>query len=68
MKNHIIIEKAQKYNIPVQYPTPNGCTYKVKEGFWVENSSNIAMMKTDKPQKPTSKKCDIETGEDQKGE
>ena len=68
MKNHIILEKAKKYNILNQELTPSGCTYKAKEGFWVDNSSNIVMMKSDKPQKPTSKKCDIETGEDQKGE
>ena len=68
MKDHIIIEKAKEYNIPAQNLTPGGCTYKAQEGFWVDNSSNIAMLKSDKYQKPTTKKCDIETGEDQKGE
>ena len=68
MKDHIILEKATKYNVPDQPPVPDDCTYNEKKGFWVDNSSNIAMMKTEKPQKPTSKKCDIETGEDQKGE
>lgn len=68
MKDHILLDKAKKYDIPSSILIPNGCSYKAKEGFWVDDSSNIAMMKTDKPQKPTSKKCDIETGEDQKGE
>ncbi len=69
MKDHILLEKAQKYDVPDEKSlTPKGCSYKAQEGFWVDNSSNTAMMKTDKPQKPTSKKCDIETGEDQKGE
>ncbi len=68
MKNHIIIEKAKKYDVSNQDMTPNGCSYKAHEGFWVNNSSNIAMMRDDRIQKPTSKKCDIETGEDQKGE
>ena len=68
MKDHILLEKAKKYDIPEQNLTPNGCSYSAKEGFWVDDSSNKAMMKTEKPQKPTSKKCDIETGEDQKGE
>lgn len=68
MKDHILLEKAKKYDIPEQNLTPNNCSYRAKEGFWVDDSSNMAMMKTDKPQKPTSKKCDIETGEDQKGE
>ena len=65
---HIILEKAKKYNVPNQNLNPKGCSYNAKEGFWVDCSSNIAMMKSDDPQKPTSKKCDVETGEDQKGE
>lgn len=68
MKDHIIIEKAKKYYISEQNLLPIGCTYKAQEGFWVDDSSNVAMMKSDNFQKPTSKKCDIETGEDQKGE
>lgn len=68
MKNHILLEKAQKYNMTVQNLAPNGCSYKAKNGYWVDNSSNIAMMKSDNPQKPVTKKCDIETGEDHKGE
>lgn len=68
MKDHILLEKAKKYNIPSQNLTPSGCSYKAKEGFWMDNSSSTAMMKTNNPQKPTTKKHDIETGEDQKGE
>lgn len=68
MKEHIILEKAMKYNIPDQNLTPNGCTYNAKEGFWIDKSSNTAMMKSDNPQKPVTKKFDIETGEDHKGE
>ncbi len=68
MKNHILLEKAKKYNIPIQNLTPYGCSYNNKAGYWVEDSSNIAMMKSDNPQKPTTKKFDIETGEDHKGE
>ena len=47
MKVHIFLEKAKKYNIAISILTPNGCSYKSKEGFWVDNFSNIAMMKTD---------------------
>ena len=68
MKEHILIEKAKKYTIPEPNLTQNGYTYKDREGFWIDNSSNTVMMKSAKYQKPTSKKCDIETGENQKGE
>lgn len=43
MKNHIILEKAKRYTIPNQELTPSGCTYKAKEGFWIDNSSNIKL-------------------------
>ncbi len=68
MKEHIILEKAKRYEVSINNKNPDGCTYKSKEDFWIENISNKAMMKSDNPKKPTSKKCDIETGEDQKGE
>ena len=68
MKNHILLEKAIKYDIPERNLTPNGCSYRANDGYWVENSSNTVMMKSDNPQKPVTKKYDIETGEDHKGE
>lgn len=68
MKNHIIIENAKKYNASTQPLTASGCTYDAKKGYWIEDSSNIAMMKSNTSNRPTTKKEDIETGEDQKGE
>ncbi len=68
MKEHIILEKAKRYNTSDENVTPSGCTYQSQEGFWVDDTTGEAMMKSNNSQKPTSKKCDIETGEDQKGE
>lgn len=68
MKEHIIIENAKRYIPTANIETPEGCFYNPKKGFWVEKETNTPMMCGDNPRKPTSKKCDIETGEDQKGE
>ena len=37
-------------------------------GFWIDKSTGTAMMMSNHPEKVVTKKCDIETGEDQKGE
>ena len=68
MKEHIILEKAKRYNQSNKPVISNECAYDSQRGFWIDNTSNTAMMKNDSCPKPTSKKCDVETGEDQKGE
>lgn len=68
MKQHIIIEKAKRYNANGIIETPEGCNYDAHSGYWVNNNTSIPMMLGNGSRKPTSKKCDIETGEDQKGE
>lgn len=68
MKQHILLEKAFTYeNIP-QKLTPDDCSYDRKGGLWRVDSTGEAMMTSDFAQKPQTKKCDVETGEDQKGE
>lgn len=68
MKQDILIEKTFTYdNIPRDL-TPKGCTYDRKCGLWRINSTGeVRMLKEDAP-RPEAKKCDVETGEDQKGE
>lgn len=68
MKKHVLIEKARTYPEPESAPTPTNCTYSSERGFWIDNGSKVPMMRSDNPRKPQSKKADIETGEDQKGE
>ena len=33
MKEHIILEKAKRYEVSINNKNPDGCTYKSKEGF-----------------------------------
>ncbi len=68
MKEHILLEKAYIYeNIP-QKLTPEGCYYDRTCGVWRIEQTDEIMMIGNYAKKPASKKCDIETGEDQKGE
>lgn len=67
MKGHILLERARRYPEPTKVPTPVGCAFQETHGYWTKNGTNRPMM-LDDPEPVTSKKCDIETGEDQKGE
>jgi len=68
MKEHILLEKAYRYPVPIIEPIPKDCTFQEKQGYWVKDSTGEVMMLSDDPRQHQSKKCDRETGEDQKGE
>lgn len=65
---HILLEKAYTYeNIPKKL-TPEGCFYDRNSGLWRVTDTKEVMMVGNYALKPQTKKADIETGEDQKGE
>lgn len=68
MKEHILLEKAHRYTEPSFVPAPNDCVFQEKRGYWTRNNTNEVLMLSNDPRLPQSKKCDRETGEDQKGE
>ena len=68
MKAHLLLEKAFRYSEPPIEPVPENCTYQMKRGYWTDNATGKAMMLGNNPSRPQTKKADIETGEDQKGE
>lgn len=68
MKEHFLLEKTFRYPDPKVDPTPKNCTYDTKKGYWIKNDTSEAMMLSNDPHRPQSKKADRETGEDQKGE
>lgn len=65
---HVLIEKAYVYEDIKRESSPQECFYDRSCGFWRVSSTGEIMMISDYSRKPQSKKCDIETGEDQKGE
>lgn len=65
---HVLLEQAYRYGIPIYNGTPEGCSFNQSKGYWVSNSTGQALMESDNPKPSTTKKCDRESGEDQKGE
>jgi len=68
MKEHILLIKAKRYEVETILPVPNNCIFQASSGYWVNTITGDPMMLGDNPNKPITKKYDIETGEDQKGE
>ncbi|MGN7765132.1 hypothetical protein [Paenibacillus sp. 22594] len=66
MKEHLLLSKAYIYDIPKIEPILDDCTYDAIAGYWVVNQKNIPMILEKGRPKPSTKKCDVETGEDRK--
>lgn len=67
--SHILIEKAFKYNIPKQNEKLfEAYKYDDLKGYWINISNGNPLMNENVDFKPRTKKEDIETGEDRKGE
>lgn len=67
MKEHILLERARRYPEPTRVLTPVGYVFQEASGYGAKDGTNRPMM-LDNPRCVATKKCDIETGEDQKGE
>jgi len=64
---HPLLQRASKYKRRDLSVAPAGCDYDDSKGLWVESATGqIAVDQPFRPG-PTTKKADIETGEDQKG-
>lgn len=66
-KVHPILALSEIYQPSVADPASEGRSYNVKDGYWKLSNGEVLMRSTVTP-KPTTKKADIETGEDQKHE
>ena len=66
--SHFILKNAHRYNDPAMPPVPNDAEYDDRAGFWRDRKSGNALISNDGFQNQSTKKCDRETGEDQKGE
>ncbi len=71
-QSHILIKKAFVYSAKRSPLDPKGCKYDFNKGGWMreENNKEIFLVKSKDLNKPMAgtKKADLETGEDQKGE
>lgn len=67
-KMHILLSKAKKYHENKNGLRPEGFRYDDKIGYWMSNTDGSPYVLDQNFCSPASKKHDIETGEDQKGE
>ncbi|MDR1297231.1 MAG: hypothetical protein LBO05_07635 [Deltaproteobacteria bacterium] len=68
MRRHILMEKAVRRGLPKAEPVPRDCFHDPIKGYRVDKATGRPMILGDNPPAPATKKNDIETGEDQKGE
>jgi hypothetical protein len=67
--NHILLEKSKKYNKKNQSEfLHKEYQYRPIDGYWSALVGGVALMISSVGPKPTTKKEDVETGEDRKGE
>ena len=65
---HAILERAKRIALPAEFEPPTGYRYDTKRGYWVHSLTDVAYVMSGDLRPPMTKKHDIETGEDQKGE
>lgn len=66
--DHILLAYAHSYDRGDVDLAPPNCVYDLGVGAWVVRESGIILVASPGPwHPPQSKKCDVETGEDQKG-
>ncbi len=69
MKNNLVIEKSFKYEVgSSKIEIPKNYIYDSESGYWINEKTKIPMILDSEGIRPRTKKEDIETGEDRKGE
>lgn len=68
MKEHILREKAFTYDLPRTSPDMSGYEFNDEKGYWINQSNKQPCLNDSSFAAPRTKKGDIETGEDKKGE
>lgn len=66
-REHILLENAFIYDLPQNDPDMTGFSFDNVKGFWINNNGQ-ACIQDATFSAPRTKKADIETGEDKKGE
>lgn len=68
MGKHILLDKAFIYPLPKSEPDMSGCSFDYSAGYWkIDEDESPYILNNNRP-RPQSKKADVETGEDRKGE
>ena len=67
-ESHILLNRATSYARFTGSLVPEGCVYDEIIGAWTVKGTSLLFVDTPAAKRPQTKKADIETGEDQKGE
>ena len=67
MSQHILLKYATRKPYKSNPEMPDEAVFDLLKGYWIQNNQNL-ITSTSKYGKLTTKKCDLETGEDLKGE
>ncbi|MFV9646770.1 MAG: hypothetical protein ACNYWU_13180 [Desulfobacterales bacterium] len=68
MGKHILLDKAFIYPLPKSESNMSGCSFDAQAGYWkIDEDESPCILDSNRP-RPQSKKADVETGEDRKGE
>ena len=65
---HLLLAMAKTYPVCAEDLAPQGCQYDLFQGAWVLNGLGSLLIESSNRPRPMTKKKDLETGEDQKGE
>ena len=67
-RKHLLLDQAKSYPVSNWDLSPPGCQYNLILGAWTLKESHQLLVETPERPRLRTKKFDIETGEDQKGE
>lgn len=65
---HILLQKALKYKKRAEIEEPKGFSFDSLVGAWINNDDKTLLVQSKEFKALGTKKEDIETGEDQKGQ
>ena len=65
---HLLLALAKSYPVGNPDLAPQDCLYSISDGAWVLRDTGSLLVDTPGRPHPATKKFDIETGEDQKGD
>ena len=68
VKMHLLLEFAKRRKFSETPDVPKGAVYSVNDGMWLKDGRPLVSLREYKFGQQVTKKCDQETGEDQKGE
>jgi hypothetical protein len=68
MPEHVLVKYAKRRPYQVTPRVPEGARYDPVRGYWLRSGSPLVTAEEFAQGGPVTKKCDQETGEDQKGE